>query len=163
MVIAAAIISSAALADESSIRSEIQLGFGGWTVQGDKIERIRKADGEEVIKVSGNVLLWTLDRGGKATVASMDYLESSDSTLVLKGYPVVAEGEQMITPSPYIKPEFSLTVKNGKITSHSGMELSSKLGETERERIAALEQRIEQRKKIVRSKLAEIIKNAQQD
>jgi hypothetical protein len=151
-----AIIISAAAADESNNRSEVQLGFGGWTAQGDKIEKTQRADGEIVIKITGNVLLWTLNRDGKATVASMDFLESSDKTLTLRGYPVLAEGEGMMTPSPHIDPEFALTVKDGKITSQSSMELSGTLGESERERTAFLAQRIEQRKEIVRSKLIAI-------
>lgn len=157
-----AIIISVAAADESSVRSEVKLGFGGWTAQGDKIERTQRADGGIVIKITGNVLLWTLNREGKATVASMDYLESSDTTLTLKGYPVLAEGEGMMTPSPHIDPEYALTVKDGKITSRSGKELSGALGESERARTAALALRIDQRKGIVRSKLIAITKEAQQ-
>ena len=115
-----------------------------------------------MIKITGNVLLWTLNRDGKASVASMDYLESNDKTLTLKGYPVLAEGEVMMTPSPHSDPEDALTVKDGKIMGRSGKELSGTLGDSEQERTAALAQRIERRKEIVRSKLVAITKEAQQ-
>jgi hypothetical protein len=158
LIIVVTISTSAVSADDSNKRPELKLGFDGWTVQGDKIERTQRADGVAVIKITGNVLLWTLNLNGKATVASMDYLEYADSSLILKGYPVMSAGEGMMASTPHMDPEFPLTVKDGKITSQHQAEFSGSFDKSDHERVAAIEKKINLRKEVVYLKLAEISK-----